>query len=91
MIASLDEMKLFLRLDGDEENSLLTSLEGSAEEIVGDAARVSLSNLTTVSETFKIAVLYTVTYLYEHREEADHHALVLTLRDFLFGERVSKF
>ena len=30
-------------------------------------------------------------YLYEHREEADHHALNLTLRALLFGSRKEGF
>ena len=39
----------------------------------------------------RIAVLYTIGYLYEHREEADHHALTLTLRSLLFGMRKEAF
>ena len=34
-----------------------------------------------------IAILYAFGYLYEHREEADHHALLLTLRSLLFAVR----
>ena len=30
-------------------------------------------------------------YFYEHREEADHHALTLTLRSLLFGSRKEAF
>jgi len=43
--------------------------------------------LLSIRETMKIAVLYTVAYLFEHREEADHHALTLTLRSILFAAR----
>jgi hypothetical protein len=39
----------------------------------------------------RIAVLYTVAYLYEHREEADHSQLNLTLRALLFGVRKEGF
>ena len=38
-------------------------------------------------ELLKIAILYALGYLYEHREEADHHALMLTLRNLLFAIR----
>ena len=38
-------------------------------------------------ETLVIAILYTAGYLYEHREEADHHDLTLTLRSLLFAIR----
>lgn len=39
----------------------------------------------------RIAVLYTIAYLYEHREDADHNQLNLTLRALLFGVRKEKF
>ena len=35
----------------------------------------------------RTAILYTVAYLYEHREEADYHDLNLTLRNLLFAIR----
>ena len=35
----------------------------------------------------RVAILYAVGYLYEHREDADHHGLVLTLRSLLFSIR----
>ena len=38
-------------------------------------------------ETMKAAILYALGYLFEHREEADHHELVLTLRSLLFAVR----
>ena len=38
-----------------------------------------------------VAVLYALAYLNEHREEADHHALTITLRNLLFGERDARF
>lgn len=43
--------------------------------------------LVNVRETIRVAVLYALGYLYEHREDADHHALTLTLRSLLFGIR----
>ena len=38
-------------------------------------------------ETMKMAVLYALGYLFEHREDADHHDLTLTLRSLLFALR----
>lgn len=40
-----------------------------------------------IRELLKVAILYAVGYLYEHREEADHHSLMLTLRNLLFAVR----
>ncbi|QBX27898.1 hypothetical protein Javan422_0025 [Streptococcus phage Javan422] len=39
----------------------------------------------------KIAMLYAIAYLYEHREEANHKDLTLTLRSLLFGLRKVEF
>lgn len=45
------------------------------------------TELEQVRSVMRVAVLYALGYLYEHREEADHHALVLTLRSVLFTVR----
>ena len=39
----------------------------------------------------KVAVLYATAYLYEHREEADHKSLALSLRALLSGSRKETF
>ena len=49
--------------------------------------RYTAAELAAVRETLRVAVLYALGYLFEHREEADHHALTLTLRSLLFGIR----
>ena len=45
------------------------------------------ATLAPVRETMRVAILYALGYLFEHREEADHHGLTLTLRSLLFGLR----
>lgn len=47
----------------------------------------SHEKLSEIRETMRVAIFYTLGYLYEHREDADHHALTLTLRSLLFGIR----
>ena len=47
--------------------------------------------LTAIRETMKGAILYACAYLFEHREEADHHALTMTLRSLLFAIREGAF
>ena len=44
-----------------------------------------------IKELLRIGILYTLGYLYEHREEADHHDLVMTLRNLLFAIREGVF
>ena len=43
--------------------------------------------LESLRATCRIAILYALGYLYEHRDEADHHALMLTLRSILSAVR----
>lgn len=43
--------------------------------------------LEQVRSVMRVAVLYALGYLYEHREEANYHALTLTLRSVLFAVR----
>lgn len=45
------------------------------------------AEIIQMRELLRVAILYAVGYLYEHREEADHHGLVLTLRSLLFAIR----
>lgn len=49
------------------------------------------SELEQVRSVMRVAVLYALGYLFEHREEADHHALTITLRSVLFAVREGVF
>ena len=92
MLLGLEEVKGYLRVDTDEEDGLITGLSQSAEKLCMDVARIEDSEeFAALGETAKTATLYAVAYLYEHREEADHHALTLTLRSLLFGVRKEAF
>ena len=88
MLLELEEVKNYLRVDSDEEDGLVTRLSQSAEKLCMDVARIAdAEEFAALGDTAKTAVLYATAYLYEHREEADHHALTLTLRSLLFGIR----
>ena len=49
--------------------------------------KLKASEIIQMRDLLRIAILYTVGYLFEHREEADHHDLNLTLRNLLFAIR----
>lgn len=92
MLLELAEVKNYLRVDTDEEDGLITRLSQSAETLCMDVARIAdAEEFAALGDTAKTAVLYATAYLYEHREEADHHALILTLRSLLFGVRKEGF
>lgn len=83
----LEEMKAYLRVDGDEEDGLIEKLMETAKRLSKNVARDD--NLNTAS--MRMAILYATAYLYEHREEADHSELLLSLRALLMGERKAAF
>ena len=98
-LISLAEAKGYLRVDTADEDAMIGILLSSAGRLCADVARLSEEQwaavdsgeddpaLTTIRETMRVAILYALGYLFEHREEADHHALVLTLRSILFAVR----
>ena len=90
MIVSLDEMKQYLRVDFPDDDAFLENTIASAESLCADIARLPAEDFA-VQPVAKIAVLYAVAYLYEHREDADHHALTMSLRSLLFGIRKEGF
>lgn len=47
----------------------------------------TIEEIAHIRSLMKVAILYSLAYLYEHREEADHAALTLTLRSILFSIR----
>lgn len=91
MVVTLNEMKNYLRVDYDEDDALIESIIGASECLCMDVARMDSMEKFSAVENARIAVLYAAAYLYEHREEADHRALTLTLRALLFGARKEAF
>ena len=87
-LITLEEAKAYLRIDGNEEDDLIARLIASSERLCLDILRKEEPEETA---TFKMTVLFSVAYLYEHREDADYHNLLLTLRSLLFGERKEAF
>ena len=95
MEVTLEEAKTYLRVASIDEDELISSLIESATATVQDIARYSDEEWESSEETIlirmRIAIHYTVAYLYEHREDADHNQLNLTLRALLFGVRKEGF
>ena len=87
MIITLDEMKNYLRVDHEDDDILLESLIASSQQLCMDVARISDEESFEKEPCSKVAVMYAVAYQYEHREDADHHKLEMTLRSLLSGIR----
>ena len=101
-LISLEEAKTYLRVDSSDEDAMISDLIDSAGVLTKNVGRISEDmweavqsdpsseddrELISLRDNVRIAVLYAVGYLFEHREEADHHALTLTLRSILFAVR----
>ena len=104
-LISLDEAKMYLRVDSADEDTVISSLLSAACNLCSDVARLTAdqwadvdsdnvrstrytdTQLRYIRETLKVAILYALGYLFEHREDADHHDLTLTLRSLLFAIR----
>ena len=90
MIVNLDEMKGYLRVDFDDDDALIENFITTGQNLCADIARLSVDELGAIPSS-KIAVMYAVAYLYEHREHANYKELTLSLRSLLFGIRKEGF
>ena len=91
MTVSVKEVKTFLRVDHNEDDTLIRSYIYAAESLCLDVIRTDDRTKLKSEKNAKVAILYAVAYFYEHREEADYKALTLSLRALLFGSRKEEF
>lgn len=91
MSVTLEELKSYLRVDGNSDDGLIETLKDSAEELCTDILRNDDISVLYGTRYGKAAVLYAVNYMYEHRTEADWSALKKSLRAMLSGARKEIF
>ena len=87
MIVTLAEAKSYLRVDFADDDNFITGAISTGEKLVADTLRKELEN----TPLNKVAVLYSVAYLYENREDADMAELSKSLRYILSTEREAAF
>lgn len=83
---TLEEVKLYLKVDNNEEDYLIEQLMATSQQLCEDILRQN-----STSEVLKTAILYGVAYLYEHRELANHKELKETLYHLLLADRKDVF
>ena len=88
---SLEEAKNYLRVDTADDDALIQNILTATEKLCMDILRTEEHSVLEAEPNAKVAVLYATAYLYEHREEADHRALTLSLRALLSGSRKEAF
>ncbi len=99
-LVTLEEAKEYLRVDSADEDATIASLLLTACFLTREVGRIteatwasvetgddSSTALIQIRAVCRVAALYTLGYLYEHRDEADHRELLLTLRALLFSIR----
>ena len=74
---SQDDWETIQKVTTDDDGNVLTI----------HTRKMKAAEIIQMRELLRVAILYVVGYLYEHREEANHHDLMLTLRNLLFAIR----
>ena len=101
-LVSMNTAKAYLRVDTSDEDMLIDSLLTSATQLCYDVARLDNETIEAVEadateddsrelagirSSLVVAILFTLGYLFEHREEADHVDLENTVRALLYAVR----
>ena len=87
MIVTLKEAKNYLRVDHSDDDALIRKFIHTAETLCEGTLRKPVEPLPVN----KVAALFAVAYLYEHRENADMEELTRMLRYILATEREVAF
>ena len=93
MPVTLDEAKVYLRVDGTEDDEIISACLGKARTLCQAVSRLDDDAFANAenSASVKIAVLYALGYLYQNREGANHLELAKTLRALLMDVREEVF
>lgn len=87
MVVSLEEIKLYLRVDDEEEDTLISTFINVSEDLVESILRYPLSDFEVVPEIIKQAVMYSVANMYEKREDYDSKEVIDIMIKLLFSYR----
>lgn len=87
LVVTLEEAKLYLKVDVDVDDAIIISCINSAEELCEGILRFPLAEFTEVPETVKHAALFAIGNLYEQREALDTKAMIELMTRLLFAYR----
>ena len=87
MLVTLKEAKEYLKVEFEDEDTLILTLLSTAEGVCSDILRKELSEDADIAKT---AVLYAIGVLYENRG-TDIKELIPTLKCILSGRRKAMF
>ena len=87
MVVSLEEIKLYLRVDGEEEDALISTFINVSEDLVEGILRYQLTEFEIMPDIIKQAVMYSVANMYEKRENYDVKEVIDIMTKLLFSYR----
>lgn len=91
MQVTLHEAKQYLRVDTEDDDSLIENLIYTAEKYCKDILRLDASASLPNSPEMVVAILYALAFLYENRESCSHNEMMCNLRILLAGGRKEVF
>lgn len=87
LLVTLEEAKAWLRVEESDEDTLIESFIGAAEDIVEGVLRFPLADFEEVPEAIRQGILYAVSQFYENRNLVKLMELTETLKCFLSSYR----
>lgn len=87
VVISLEEVKAYLRVENESEDTLITSFIKTSQEMCEGILRYSLSELEVVPDTIKQAICYGVACFYEQREKVDAKEVLEMMKYLLLNYR----
>ena len=87
LAVTLEKAKLYLRVDGDEEDTLITSFLETASQLCKGVLRMSLEEFDEVFKPVDQAVLFITANLYENRGDLDMKLVEDVVKRLLFPFR----
>ena len=90
-MVSYQDVKQYLRIDYDDDDKLIERIYAAAKKLCMDVLMTSDVAVLNNAAYGDVAILFAAAYMYEHREEADYHDLILSLRSLLGGARKEVF
>ena len=87
MAVTLEDAKLYLRIDGDVDNALIASLLETANQLCEGVLRMNLDEFNEMPKTVDQAILYITANLYEHREDLDMRVVEDVVKRLLSSHR----
>ena len=87
MLITLDEAKAYLKIEGTEDDAVLSDCVSAANELTLNILRCQESDLEEIPKSVKQAALFCTVSLYENREGGNIKAVLDIMKGMLFAYR----